>query len=96
MDDKDSLVRARYAVSVLRVAQKVPRAEAIKLIEGLSKDWLNMESNEIIFSSRAEATNTFEDLATALQTNSPTLPRAWDKAANAAARWLAAVEQQSR
>lgn len=88
MGDKESLIRARYAVSVLKVAKNTPRQEAITLVEGLSKDWLDMESDDAIANARAGALTACEQLLSALRINPATLPRAWDRAFSAAAQWV--------
>lgn len=93
MSSKESLVRARYAVSVLKVARKIPPAEAIKLVDGLSKDWLDMESDEKLAEARANATLACEELAIALRGDSPGLQAHWDRAASAASLWLSLVER---
>lgn len=94
MGNQESLIRARYAVSILRVAKGVPRQEAITLIEGLSRDRVNMELNETIASARADTRNACNQLIAALREDSPTLYIAWEQAAHAAERWLETVNRR--
>jgi hypothetical protein len=91
MSDQQSLIRARYANSVLRVAMRSSREEAIKLAEGLANDLVNIESDERIANARADTRKACDQLASALKANSPTLSTAWKRAVHAAELWLETV-----
>lgn len=80
MNGRESLIRARYAVSVLRVAKVNPRMRPSR--------WLDTESDDKIAEARTNATVACEELAVALRGNSPKLRSAWDQAANTATHWL--------
>jgi hypothetical protein len=91
MGEKEGLIRARYAVSVLRVARGSPAKDALKLVEGLSGDRLNMDSEGNLTESRLRFLNACEQLADALRSGSQGR-LAWDRATNAAAAWLTSLE----
>ena len=92
MGASGSLIRARYAVSILRVAKGAPRQEAIRLVENLSKDWLDMETDGMVADARASATDACAEFVMSLRENSPIAFTAWKRAANAADRWLEVVK----
>lgn len=87
MSDKEGLIRARYAVSVLRVAKGSPEKHALKLVGHLLEEPLNLESDVELNFLRA-----CQQLADALSRGSPTSRSAWDRATAAAAAWLALLE----
>ncbi len=90
MGEKEGLIRARYAVSVLRVARGSPAKDALRLVEGLSRD-LIMESGEEITGSRNHFLHACQQLAAALRAG-VTVQIAWDRATAGAAAWLALLE----
>lgn len=92
MREKESLIRARYAVSVLRVARGSPINDAIKLVGGLSRDWLDMEPDEKIAEARISCLKACEQLAKTLHASGPSAPQEWDRAERAAASWLKLLE----
>jgi hypothetical protein len=92
MSNGESLIRARYAVTLLKVARSAKREEAIRLIEGLAKDWLGMESDAKIAGARQDALKTFGELVTALRADEKTLNATWERATQAALNWRAALE----
>jgi hypothetical protein len=92
MGEKESLIRARYTVSVLRVARGSPINDAIKLVGGLSRDWLEMEADEKIAEARISCLNACERLAVTLRANAPSAPQEWDRTERAAASWLKLLE----
>jgi hypothetical protein len=92
MGEKESLIRARYTVSVLRVARGSPINDAAKLVAGLSRDWLDMEADEKIAEARISCLRACEKLAETLRANLPSAPQEWDRAERAAALWLKTLE----
>jgi hypothetical protein len=92
MGEKESLIRARYTVSVLRVARGSPINDAIKLVSGLSSDWLDMEADDKIAEARILCLKACEKLAETLRANAPSAPQEWDRAERAAASWLKLLE----
>lgn len=92
MGETEGLIRARYAVSVLRVARGSPAKDALRLVEGLARDRVNVEPEDSLKNSRMSFLNACEQLADALRAGSPTSRLAWDRATTAAAAWLALHE----
>ncbi len=91
MGEKESLIRARYAVSVLRVARGSPAKDAFKLVDGLSAELLSMELSRELTEPSSDLLYACEHLSAALRSGTPTR-KAWDRATNAAAAWLALLE----
>ena len=60
---KDSEVKTRYALAVLRVAQSVDRESAARLIRGLARDFPHPEERHEVSALHFEAIEAFEDLA---------------------------------
>ena len=91
MGEKVGLIRARYAVSVLRVARGSPAKDALRLVEGLAKDLRDLDSHGEI----TESLNTFlsacQQLLDALHAG-VTVQIAWDRTTKAAMAWLALLE----
>ena len=89
----DSLIKARYASTVLRVAQTVDDQQtAARLVSGLSRDFPCPTEHPEIAELHFRAIKSFSELATALY-NEPASKREhlWRSAMDAAATWLNAV-----
>ena len=88
----DSLIKARYASTVLRVAQTVDQQTAARLVSGLSRDFPCPTERPEIAELHLRAINSFLELKIAL--NKETASRRehlWKSAMDAAATWLNAV-----
>jgi hypothetical protein len=88
----DSLIKARYASTVLRVAQTVDQQTAARLVRGLSRDFPCPTERPEIAELHFGAINSFSELATALYNETASKPEhLWKSAIDAAAAWLNAV-----
>jgi hypothetical protein len=88
----DSLIKARYASTVLRVAQTVDQQSAARLVSGLSRDFPCPTERPEIAELHFRAINSFSELATALYSETPAKrEHLWKSAMDAAAAWLNAV-----
>jgi hypothetical protein len=88
----DSLIKARYASTVLRVAQTDDRQTAARLVSGLSRDFPCPTERPEIAELHLRAINSFSELATALYNETaPIRADLWKSAMDAAAAWLNAV-----
>ena len=90
---RDSLIKARYASTVLRVAQTVDDQQtAARLVSGLSRDFPCPTERPEIAELHFRAVNSFSELATALYNETaPIRADLWKSAMDAAAAWLNAV-----
>jgi hypothetical protein len=88
----DSLIKARYASTVLRVAQTADQQTAARLVSGLSRDFPCPTERPDIAELHFRAINAFSELATAL-CSEPASKREhlWKSALDAVAAWLHAV-----
>ena len=90
----DSLIKSRYAATILRVARTSDRDTAARLLHGISRDFpLHSEIPEIADIHR-RAIASFNQLATSLvdATNPVKQQPLWKAALDAAAEWLRAVQ----
>jgi hypothetical protein len=88
----DSLIKARYASTVLRVAQTVDQPTAARLVSGLSRDFPCPSEHPDIAELHFRAINSFSELATALYNETASKrEHLWKSAMDAAATWLNAV-----
>jgi hypothetical protein len=89
----DSLVKARYASTVLRVAQTTDTNTAARLIRGLMRDLPHPNELPQISEIHLRAINSFIQLASSLNpaTNSER-QSVWKAALDATADWLRALE----
>jgi hypothetical protein len=88
----DSLIKARYASTVLRVAQTADQKTAARLVSGLSRDFPCPTERPDIAELHFRAINAFSELASAL-CSEPASKREhlWKSARDATAAWLHAV-----
>jgi hypothetical protein len=86
MSDADSLVKARYAVAVLKTARSSDRATAAKLIEGLALDFPLPGTSDDVAEAHHKAVLKFYELAEALRSGQDI--GLWIPAEQAAKRWL--------
>ena len=90
----DSLIKARYASTVLRVAQTVDQQTAARLVSGLSRDFPCPTERPEIAELHFRAINSFSELATALYNQTASKrEHPWNSARDAAAAWLNAVSR---
>ena len=92
MRDGDSLIKARYALTILRVAQHVDRKTAARLVWGIARDLPHPNERPEIARIHLGAINSFARLATSL--NEPTdlnRQKLWASAIEAASDWFRAV-----
>ena len=88
----DSLIKARYASTVLRVAQTADQQTAARLVSGLSRDFPCPTERPDIAELHFRAINAFSDLATALCSETASKrEHLWKSARDATAAWLHAV-----
>ena len=88
----DSLIKARYASTVVRVAQTVDQQTAARLVSGLSRDFPCPTERPEIAELHFRAINSFSELATALYNETAERrEHLWRSARDAAAAWLHAV-----
>jgi hypothetical protein len=88
----DSLIKARYASTVLRVAQTVDQQTAARLVSGLSRDFPRPTERPEIAELHFRAINSFSELATALYSETVSKrEHLWKSAMDSAAAWLNAV-----
>jgi hypothetical protein len=89
MINRDSEIKARYALSVLRVAQLTDRETASRLVQGLARDFPHPDEVREIAALHFDAIAAFENLAEELRASAkaPT----WELAASAADKWLSVV-----
>ena len=88
----DSLIKARYASTVLRVAQTDDQQTAARLVSGLSRDFPCPTEHPEIAELHFRAINSFSELATALYNETASKrEHLWKSAMDAAATWLNAV-----
>jgi hypothetical protein len=88
--NKDSQVKARYALAVLRVAQAADRETAARLVLGLARDLPHPEERREIAALHIEAIEAFEQLAEGLLISAA--ESRWKAAFAAASKWLGVVE----
>jgi hypothetical protein len=90
---QDSLVKARYASTVLRVAQTADQHTAARLLSGLARDFPCRSERLEIAELHFRAIDSFFELATALTNETGSRPQdLWKRAVNAATAWLQAVD----
>jgi hypothetical protein len=92
MLEGDSLVKARYARTILRVARGTDRQTAARLIGGLVGDLPHADERPEVALLHITAIDAFAGLAKALSDPaSADRQKPWDDAADAARAWLHAV-----
>jgi hypothetical protein len=88
----DSLIKARYASTILRVAQTIDQQTAARLVSGLSRDLPCPTERAEIAELHFRAINSFSELATALYSDTASKrEHLWKSAIDATATWLNAV-----
>jgi hypothetical protein len=90
--NRDSEIKARYALAVLGVAQVADRETAARLVRGLAKDFPHPDEKREVASLHFEAIEAFEKLAEGLRVSAVAAPP-WRAATAAASKWLSVVER---
>jgi hypothetical protein len=90
--NRDSEVKARYALAVLRVAEAADRETAARLVLGLARDLPHPDELREVASLHFEAIEAFEKLAEGLRV-SAVAASPWRAATAAASKWLSVVER---
>jgi hypothetical protein len=89
---KDSLIKARYALTVLRVAQTADRETAARLVRGVARDFPHPNEVPEIAGMHLRAIESFCQLAVALGDGTSVGERhLWKAALDAAQDWLRAI-----
>ena len=88
----DSLIKARYAATVLRVAQTADRQTAARLVSALSRDFPCPAERPEIAELHFRAIDTFSELAAGLGSETASKrEHLWKSAMDVASAWLSAV-----
>ena len=89
ISNRDSEIKARYALAVLRVAQLADRETASRLVQGLARDFPHPDEIREIAALHFDAIAAFETLTEELRgsAKAPT----WELATSAAAKWFSMV-----
>ena len=90
-----SLMQARYALALLRIAKISERDAALRLLGGLVVDrpWHGVDQE--LADLHCDAIEAFNRVIDALQTGSSPAVPTWNRALDATNRWLAMAEQVS-
>lgn len=84
--NKASLIKARYAIALVRTAKYSDRATALRLIESLAADEAAPGESQAVAEAHRHALGKFADLAQALR-NSRDAGHLWFPAERATQRW---------
>ena len=87
---RDSEIKARFALAVLRVAQGADRETAARLLHGLSRDLPHPDERKEVTALHFDAIHQFEKLTETLRV-SVAAPNAWRSVTEAISKWLSAV-----
>jgi hypothetical protein len=91
----DSLIKAKYATTVLRVAQTSDQKTAARLVDGLAHDFPDPNERPEIKDLHLSAINVFSELAASLQgATDPKQQQLWNAALAKVHDWLRAVSTQ--
>jgi hypothetical protein len=89
---RDSEIKARYAMAVLRVAEMADRETAARLVAGLSRDLPHADELREVAALHFEAIEAFKKLAEGLRL-STMAASSWAAAAAITSKWLDMVER---
>jgi hypothetical protein len=87
MNDVTSLVKARYAAAVLRVARAVERKTAAGLIEGLVSEFPDHDDRPELANAHRRAIEVFGSLEQSIRGGAGRQSSFWDDAEDALERW---------
>jgi hypothetical protein len=88
---RDSEIKARYALAILRVAEASDRETATRLVLGLARDLPHPDELREITALHFDAIEAFEKLADGLR-GSTIAASHWAAATAATSKWLGIVE----
>jgi hypothetical protein len=86
MVDRDSLIKARYAMLVLKNARHAGRGPAIKLLQSLASDFPSPKTDEKNAALQRDAIQAFKELLDAVR-NGGEAGMQWQNAILTARRW---------
>ena len=89
---RDSEIKARYAMAVLRVAEMADRETAARLVAGLSRDLPHPDELREVAALHFEAIEAFKKLAEGLRL-STMAASSWAAAAATTSKWLDMIER---
>jgi hypothetical protein len=89
---RDSEIKARYAMAVLRVAQTADRETAARLVQGLSRDLPHPGELPEVAALHFEAIEAFKKLAEGLRI-STAATSSWAAVAATTSKWLGMGER---
>lgn len=89
--NKDSEVKARYALAVLRIAQSADRETAARLVLGLARDLPRPDELREVAAVHFEAIEAFEKFAEGLRV-STVAASSWAAVTATTSKWLGVVE----
>ena len=89
---KVSLVQARYAVAILRVAQGADAGVAARLVEGISRDFPTSEVAAEAAKMHMAAIESYRKLAAAIRERPKNTVSEWRAAQIATSAWIGLVE----
>jgi len=87
MTDRDSLIKARYAMTLLKTARAADRPTATKLIDGLARDFPSQETSEPVAHAHRKALVKFDELTEALRPGRDA-GHLWHPAERATLQWI--------
>jgi hypothetical protein len=92
MSDDDSLVKAKYALTILKVAKTVERKTSAQLVEGLATDFPAHDDRPEVAQAHKHATEIFGQLADSIRGPGGGSPHLWDTASRAVENWRRTIE----
>jgi hypothetical protein len=92
MVNNDSLIKARYTLAVLKLAQSSEREAAIMFVEGLKTEQPHDKTGAELAQAHRDTIKTFRILASSLREIARS-DRFWDAAFVAAERWRRLAER---
>jgi hypothetical protein len=92
MSDDDSLVKAKYALTILKVARTVERKTSAQLVEGLATDFPAHDDRPEVAQAHKNATEIFGKLADAIRGPAGGSPHLWDTAFRTVEYWRRTIE----
>jgi hypothetical protein len=92
MGNNDSLTKAKYAFTILKVAKTVDRDTAARLIEGLATDFPAHDDRPDVARAHEMATDIFGQLVDSIRSPLGGPPGMWDTAFAAVANWRRIIE----
>jgi hypothetical protein len=90
MTDNDSLIKARYALAIVKAAKGSQRAAALKLIEGLALDFPSPETSAAVADAHRTALVKYYELAEGLRSERDA-GHLWSPAQRATQKWMDAL-----